>query len=642
MSSPRSSSDNAKPKKVDEGATAAGAIATRSESVSQFSSVSKQQQGVEHEEDEYDDEEVEELEPRLKYERLSSDLRSILSDDSAACICVHPKMMLLGTHWGKAHHLDAIGNVIPTQNASPAAAHSVMVTQISIDHVGENMASCSLDGKVVVRALLTGEIEYCVSLNRAVRAVSIDPVYYRSGSGKKFMTGDDKVVLHERLFLSRYKQTVLCEGEGAITSIKWRGRFAAWISGKGVRVYDVIEHKMISLIKLENATATEDEVPCRISWSDQFHLFVAMGDVVKVCEIKTRSVTGDTSPRLKDLPQHLVEITSSFHVPDVWISGIAPLGTDKLVLLIVPKGTTETGDAHRPQVLVVEPQIDGYQEVCSDLLSIRGHEKYQPKDYHLECLVEDKHFLIVSPKDIVVGKPRDTDDRIDWLLAHERFLEALEAAEGNKKGLKRHTVVAVGRLYLDNLLDLCRYDEAGELCVRIFGVNKQLWQEEVFKFADNQQLRAVAPFFPAGEQGLRLEPHIYEMALFELLKTDAEAFLNTVRAWKPDLYSVSAVVKALVEQLLLDPDEEDLQRALATLFTYQEKFDKAMAMYLKLGHDDVFELIRKHSLYDAVKDKVLDLLDLDPKEALKLFLDKIQQLPPDCIVARLEFNDGHR
>ena len=52
-----------------------------------------------------------------------------------------------------------------------------------------------------------------------------------------------------------------------------------------------------------------------------------------------------------------------------------------------------------------------------------------------------------------------------------------------------------------------------------------------------KQLKAVAPYFPAGDdQGLRLEPHIYEMALFELLKTDSEAFLNTVRAWRPELY----------------------------------------------------------------------------------------------------------
>ena len=54
----------------------------------------------------------EELEPQLKYERLSSDLKTILSEDSASCIAVHSKLMALGTHWGQTHTLDALGNSI--------------------------------------------------------------------------------------------------------------------------------------------------------------------------------------------------------------------------------------------------------------------------------------------------------------------------------------------------------------------------------------------------------------------------------------------------------------------------------------------------------------------------------------------------
>ena len=168
---------------------------------------------------------------------------------------------------------------------------------------------------------------------------------------------------------------------------------------------------------------------------------------------------------------------------DSWISGLAPLGKDLLVLLTVPKEREEDGGAARPQVIVVEPRPQGFNEVCSDVLSIRGHERYKAKDYHLESLVEDKHFFIVSPRDIVVGKPRDTDDRIDWLLQHDRFSEALAEAEAGSRGLRRHTVVAVGRRYLDSLLREGAFLEAGHLCVRIFGVNRDLWQEEVFKFA---------------------------------------------------------------------------------------------------------------------------------------------------------------
>ena len=135
----------------------------------------------------------------------------------------------------------------------------------------------------------------------------------------------------------------------------------------------MIEQKIISLIKMEGE-ATED-VPVRISWSDQFHLFVAMGDRVRVCEIKARSAAELASPRGRDLPQHMVEITASFQLEDCWISGLAPLGKDLLVLLTVPKEGEEHGEAKRPQVIVVEPQPQGFQEVCSDVLSIRGHER---------------------------------------------------------------------------------------------------------------------------------------------------------------------------------------------------------------------------------------------------------------------------
>ena len=68
----------------------------------------------------------------------------------------------------------------------------------------------------------------------------------------------------------------------------------------------------------------------------------------------------------------------------------------------------------------------------------------------------------------------------NFLCRHKALAEA---EEGSKGRLRRHTVVAVGRRYLDALLREGAFLEAGQLCVRIFGVNKDLWQEEVFKFA---------------------------------------------------------------------------------------------------------------------------------------------------------------
>lgn len=141
-----------------------------------------------------------------------------------------------------------------------------------------------------------------------------------------------------------------------------------------------------------------------------------------------------------------------------------------------------------------------YLEVSTDLLSIRGYENYKAKDFHMEFLFEDQHYFIVSPKDVIVGKPRDMDDHLEWLIGkkkkkkkkreresvtdqflfldHELFQEALEDAEKNSKSLRHFSIVSVGRKYLDHLLSEGSYETAGNLCPRILGRSKKLWQEE--------------------------------------------------------------------------------------------------------------------------------------------------------------------
>ena len=62
-----------------------------------------------------DSDDEEETEPKLKYERLSSDLKAILKKDVASCLAVHNKFLMLGSHWGVIHLLDAMGNSLPSR-----------------------------------------------------------------------------------------------------------------------------------------------------------------------------------------------------------------------------------------------------------------------------------------------------------------------------------------------------------------------------------------------------------------------------------------------------------------------------------------------------------------------------------------------
>lgn len=53
---------------------------------------------------------AEEIEPKLKYSRMSNDLVHTLLKDAASCFAVHPKFVCLGTHWGITHLMDHQGN----------------------------------------------------------------------------------------------------------------------------------------------------------------------------------------------------------------------------------------------------------------------------------------------------------------------------------------------------------------------------------------------------------------------------------------------------------------------------------------------------------------------------------------------------
>lgn len=62
------------------------------------------------EEDDDDEEEDEDVEPRLKYQRVSARLPAILgSSDTARCLCVHDKFLVMGTFNGCVHVLDLNG-----------------------------------------------------------------------------------------------------------------------------------------------------------------------------------------------------------------------------------------------------------------------------------------------------------------------------------------------------------------------------------------------------------------------------------------------------------------------------------------------------------------------------------------------------
>ena len=94
----------------------------------------------------------------------------------------------------------------------------------------------------------------------------------------------------------------------------------------------------------------------------------------------------------------------------------------------------------------------------------------------------------------------------------------MAVAYEHSKDLKKHNYQEIGRQYLTYLLEDKEYEEAARLCVKILGKSKAMWEEEVYKFAQIHQLKAIAPYLPREEP--KLSPGVYEMVLNEFLQTD--------------------------------------------------------------------------------------------------------------------------
>lgn len=196
----------------------------------------------------------------------------------------------------------------------------------------------------------------------------------------------------------------------------------------------------------------------------------------------------------------------------------------------------------------------------------------------------------------------------------------------------KYSKIQVTRFYVDHLLAHHKFEEAAKLCMRIFENNKDLWEEEVYKFVKVKQLRSVSQYLPRTNDS-KLNPQVYEMVLYEYLKFDRLGFLALIKEWPPNLYNTTAVINAIHDHFD-KKDKNILLESLAILYSHEQEYDKALTMYLKLQHKDVFQLIKKHNLYNAIRPMIVELIKLDNEKAISMLLER-NKIPPDDVVAEL-------
>ncbi|XP_060174078.1 vacuolar protein sorting-associated protein 41 homolog isoform X1 [Lycium barbarum] len=595
-------------------------------------------------------EEEEEDEPRLKYQRMGASVPSLLSSDAATCIAVAERMIALGTHGGAVHILDFLGNQV-----KEFAAHTAAVNDLCFDTEGEYVGSCSDDGSVVINSLFTDErmkFEY----HRPMKAIALDPDYARNSS-RRFVTGglSGHFYLNAKKWLG-YRDQVLHSGEGPIHAVKWRTSLVAWANDTGVKVYDAANDQRITFIERPRGIPRPELLLPHIVWQDDSLLVIGWGTSVKIASIRTIQSKGlnGTYNHVPMSSLNQVDIVASFQT-SYFISGIAPFGDSLVVLAYIPgeedgeKDFSSTipsrqGNAQRPEVRVVTWNND---ELATDALPVHGFEHYKAKDYSLAhapfsgssyaggqwAAGDEPLYYIVSPKDVVIAKPRDTEDHINWLLQHgwhEKALEAVEASQGQSELLDE-----VGSRYLDHLIVERKYAEAASLCPKLLRGSASAWERWVFHFAHLRQLPVLVPYIPT--ENPRLRDTAYEVALVALATNPSfhKDLLSTVKSWPPRIYSTTPVFSAIEPQINSSSMTDPLKEALAELYVIDGQHDKAFALYADLMKPDLFDFIEKHNLHDAVREKVVQLMMIDCKRAVLLLIQLRDLIPPSEVVSQL-------
>ncbi|XP_050206170.1 vacuolar protein sorting-associated protein 41 homolog isoform X3 [Mercurialis annua] len=601
---------------------------------------------VEEDEEEEDDEEEE---PRLKYQRMGGSIPSLLSNDAASCIAVAERMIALGTLDGTVHILDFLGNQVKA-----FAAHTAAVNDLSFDIEGEYIGSCSDDGSVVIHSLFSDEkmkFEY----HRPMKAIALDPEYSRKTS-RRFVAGGlaGHLYLNSKKWLG-YRDQVLHSDEGPIHAVKWRTSLIAWANDAGVKVYDATNDQRVTFIEKPRGIPRPELLLPHLVWQDDSVLVIGWGTSVKIASIRANEHKG-TNGTYRSLPvtsMNKVDIVASFQT-SYYISGIAPFGDSLVVLAYIPGEDGEKefsstipsrqGNAQRPEVRIVTRNND---ELATDALPLHGFEHYKAKDYSLAhspfsgssyaggqwAAGDEPLYYIVSPKDVVIAKPRDAEDHIAWLLqhgCHEKALAAVEAGQGRSELLDE-----VGSRYLDHLIVERRYADAASLCPKLLQGSASAWERWVFHFAHLRQLPVLVPYIPT--ENPRLRDTAYEVALVALATNPSfhKDLLSTVKSWPPVVYSALPVISAIEPQLNTSSMTDALKEALAELFVIDGQYEKACSLYADLLKPEIFDFIEKYSLHDAIREKAVQLMMLDSKRAVSLLIQNRDLIPPAEVVSQL-------
>ncbi|KAH7727966.1 Vacuolar assembly protein VPS41 [Aphelenchoides avenae] len=304
-------------------------------------------------------------------------------------------------------------------------------------------------------------------------------------------------------------------------------------------------------------------------------------------------------------------------------------------------------------VSVLQPvSLDQCDVVSDDTINMKNADPKFLSKFHMQGLAHDSMYFMLSPKELMLARPCSVDDRVEWFMENQLYVEAVECAVENQDALTNKSVQDIGKVLIEHLIQRKDFAAAASYLPQICGRRKDEWETYVNEFDKHKQVLKIVPVIPTKTP--TLEPECYELVLIAALYYSPALFRKLVLAWNADIYRAASIINKVLHLMEEEhhaksmsasamnrvrefsrDDLINLYKALAHLYAYTRDFERAISMYMLLNDETVFDVIRRHGIFHLVKDNIVKLMEINRDLAIRLFIENGDSIPSSQVIAQL-------
>lgn len=590
--------------------------------------------------------------PVFLYSRLNSLPRNFLDREPVSCSLFHESLFVFATHSGLVHVCKPDFTAVRTYKA-----HSASV--LALDTDGTHVISASMDGSVVVTSTVDSNETFGFDFKRPVHAVAIDRKY---SATKAFYSGgmSGKVIHSSRNWLGKRSDTILYLGDSPIVAFKKVGEIIVWMNDTGISFFDTYHRNIIKTIDRPDGAPRGDLYWPRIHFPETDRILIAWAYHVWSIKVQSGSASANngvmggaasssaqsrimsSAISFRSVPEKHINV-EHVHQFDFLVAGISSFKDDKLLLLSYepPVSVDDRLEFQDPDLKIVDlvnGQVDFEEEI-----GLRYIKNLGLNDYSLGTHIGNAgatHY-IMSAKDAVIAKEVQLNDRLEWYIAREDYLEAWKLSQHLLSPIKR---LNLGTSYVDTLIKNNEWNEAANFLLTILHVDEsqmpaidtkstlrtdqsaalkgddelikeiirqwEIWATIFLKSGHVEELTKIIPTLPQ----LNLPPTLYDEILEYWLKDKSQTeFYDLIGKWDLSLFTFEAITLTM-ESSLEAEDNEKLRRCLAALYVRAAQPQKAVPHLAHLRDRNLVKFLRDHHLIASFVDNLPNYISLSLKD----------------------------